>query len=194
MANPNHALPVDAGPILLALARQAIAESLGVASPVPESVDATPPWLDEPGATFVTLTQAGALRGCIGTVERWRPLAQDLRSNAVAAALGDQRFPPLRLEELDRTHIEVSLLSTPEPMNCPDEAAAVTVLRPEVDGVVFRYDGHRATFLPQVWERLPDPRDFLAALRRKAGLPEDLWDEKVHLARYTVTAWEETSA
>lgn len=193
-------LPDDAGPVLLAMARRAIADELGVpaADGVPDpTADGVPAaaadgdWLAEPLACFVTLTQDGALRGCIGSVDAWRPLGQDIRANAVAAALHDRRFPPLQAEELDRTRIEVSVLSTPEPLDCPDEAAALAALRPGVDGVVFAYGRRRATFLPQVWERLGDPAVFLAALRRKAGLPPDFWAEDVTLSRYTVTAWEE---
>ena len=162
-----------------------------IAADEPDGVPDRADWLRTPGACFVTLTQDGTLRGCIGTVDAWRPLGLDVRANAVAAAVHDRRFPPLRPEELDRTRIEVSVLSPPEPIDCSDEADALATLRPGVDGVVLACGRRRATFLPQVWQRLPDPATFLTALRRKAGLPPDFWSDDVKLSRYTVTAWEE---
>ncbi len=201
---PPAGLPPDAGPVLLALARRAIADGLAPRPPIMPTAPGTPgdgagrpgepelpEWLTAPGACFVTLTQNGTLRGCIGSVSAWRPLADDVRANAVAAAVHDHRFPPLQVEELPATRLEVSVPSPPEPLDCPDEDAALVALRPGVDGVVFACGGRRATFLPQVWERLADPRAFLASLRRKAGLPEDYWAEDVQLSRYTVTAWED---
>ncbi|WP_443082393.1 AmmeMemoRadiSam system protein A [Tepidimonas sp.] len=158
-----------------------------------------PPWvapavqsaLDAPGATFVTLTQRGALRGCIGTLYPWRPLCQDVQANAVAAALRDSRFDPLRPDELSRTRIEVSLLSAAEPLPAHSLAQAVQLLRPGIDGVIFRWHERRSTFLPQVWEQLPEPQAFLRQLVAKAGLPVDFWDDAVRLERYTVTKWRE---
>ena len=180
-------MSIELGPILLRLARNAIGERFGLAAePVPKH-DA----LARPGATFVTLTQGGELRGCIGTLEAHRPLGQDVRENAVAAALRDPRFSPLRAEELPGTRIEVSLLTAPEFMSFADESEALSQLRPNIDGVIFSYDCRRATFLPQVWEGLPEPREFLAQLKRKAGLGPDFWHESVMLARYQVTKWKE---
>lgn len=184
-------LPDDAGPVLLAIARRAIADHLGAPAPGGSGPSPPPDWLAEHGACFVTLTHNGALRGCIGSIDAWRPLGQDVASNAVAAALHDNRFPPLAPDQLHRTRIEVSVLSAPEPLNCPDEASALAALRPGVDGVVLAFGRRRATFLPQVWERLRDPASFLAALRRKAGLPPGFWADDLTLSRYTVTAWKE---
>ena len=176
-----------AGQILLPIARAAIARELGLSAHASEDAD----WLLEPGATFVTLKQGEQLRGCIGSLEAYRPLLQDVKSNAVAAAFRDPRFPPLSASELDRTRIEVSLLSKQEPLAFDDEAHALAQLRPGIDGIVFEYGYHRSTFLPQVWEDLPDPVEFMANLKHKAGLPPDFWENGVKLARYTVSKWTE---
>jgi AmmeMemoRadiSam system protein A len=170
----------DIGPLLLALARSAIARELGVGCP--QIADD----LAQIGATFVTLRSGGDLRGCIGTIDAWRPLGEDVRENAVAAAFRDPRFPPLRQDELAQVSIEVSLLNPSEPLPPCDEASLAAALRPGIDGVVFTCARHRATFLPQVWEQLPQPQDFLRALKRKAGLVEDFWSDNVRISRYTV--------
>jgi uncharacterized protein len=180
-------MSIEKGEILLPIARAAIARALHVAHPADESA----PWLAEHGACFVTLTQSGELRGCIGSLQARQPLLADVKGNAVAAALRDPRFAPLSAEELDITTVEVSLLSVAQTMDVRDEADALAQLRPHVDGIVFEYGQYRSTFLPQVWESLAQPRDFLAMLRRKAGLPDDFWAAEVRLSRYTVTKWSE---
>lgn len=177
----------DHGTILLRLARAAIAARFGAS--LPSAPDAA--WLAEPGATFVTLTQHGDLRGCIGSLSAYRPLLEDVRANAVAAAFHDPRFEPLNEEELARTRVEVSLLSPMRPMLFDSERDALAQLRPGVDGVVFEHAGHRSTFLPQVWEQLPIPGTFMSQLKRKAGLPGDFWSPQVRLSRYTVEKWKE---
>ncbi|ODU44413.1 MAG: AMMECR1 domain-containing protein [Thiobacillus sp. SCN 63-374] len=177
----------EKGATLLKLARAEIASKLGQ----PGAASAQSDWLAEPGATFVTLTRHGELRGCIGTLEAHRPLGVDVRENAVAAAFRDPRFMPLSRTEFDEIRVEVSLLSPTEPLAVDDEAAALAALRPHVDGVVFEYGHYRSTFLPQVWEQLPEPAEFLAHLKRKAGLPVDFWAEQVKLSRYTVSKWKE---
>jgi AmmeMemoRadiSam system protein A len=197
---------VRQGKVLLRLARQAIAAAVGVARPASvetaeaaetgeiEDLDAAAiePWLLEPGACFVTLTQAGRLRGCIGSVRARRRLLDDVRSNARAAALADPRFAPLTAAEFPATRIEVSLLSPPVPFPAATEAQALGGLRPGVDGLILDYAGEaQATFLPQVWESLPAPRDFLAQLKRKAGLRMDFWSPAIRLHRYTVVKWQE---
>ena len=177
----------EKGETLLKLARAEIGSKLGI--------EVTPPaqsgWLQEPGASFVTLTRQGELRGCIGTLEAHRPLGIDVRENAVAAAFHDPRFMPLSHAEFDAIRVEVSLLSPTEGLYVQDEAAALAALRPNVDGVVFEYGHYRSTFLPQVWEQLPAPAEFLAHLKRKAGLPMDFWADGVRLSRYTVSKWKE---
>jgi AmmeMemoRadiSam system protein A len=185
-ANPPGA--AERGEVLLRIARQSIAAALGLDT---VSGDYDPPWLREPGATFVTLRLRGDLRGCIGSIEAHRPLGEDVRHNALAAAFDDPRFPPLQPREWLGVTVEISLLSPPEPLSCASEAEALRALRPGLDGVVFEYGGHRSTFLPQVWEQLPEPRDFLDHLRQKAGLPLGFWAPEVRLSRYGVQKWEE---
>jgi AmmeMemoRadiSam system protein A len=175
------------GDMLIKLAREAIAERFGT-PPQPPPHEA---WLSEPGATFVTLTQHGDLRGCIGSLAPYRPLLEDVRANAFAAAFRDQRFEPLREAELSYTLVEVSLLSPMQPLIFDSEQAALAQLRPGIDGVVFEYLDYRSTFLPQVWEQLPLTETFMAHLKRKAGLPGNFWAPEVRLSRYTVEKWKE---
>lgn len=177
----------DRGAILLAIARASIGQALGHARRVDDSV----PWLHEPGASFVTLMQNGRLRGCIGSLEARQALRTDVRDNALGAAFRDPRFTPLTVGELEHTAIEVSLLSPMERLIFTSEAQALNDLRPGIDGVVFEYGAHRSTFLPQVWEQLPDQRDFIAHLKQKAGLPAHFWSDEVRLQRYTVSKWKE---
>jgi AmmeMemoRadiSam system protein A len=176
------------GQILLPIARASIAQALGRSHPANDAE----PWLQEFGACFVTLTQQGELRGCIGSLQARRALLVDVRANAVAAAFHDPRFPPLSVRELDVTTIEVSLLSPMQPMTYSGEDDALAQLRRGVDGVVFEFGARRSTFLPQVWEQLPEPDEFMAHLKLKAGLPADFWTDEVRLQRYTVSKWRES--
>jgi AmmeMemoRadiSam system protein A len=180
-------MPDDLGHSLLIRARNAIAAELG-APTMPEPDD---PALRQPGATFVTLTQDGHLRGCIGSLEASRPLEVDVRANARAAAFGDPRFAPLRPSELERTRIEVSLLAPAVRIDFTDESDAIAQLRPDVDGVIIEWDGKRGTYLPQDWENLREPHLFLNLLKQKAGLPADFWAPDVRLYRYEVQKWKE---
>lgn len=180
----------ELGTVLLQHARDAIAAAFGQP---PHSFEDLPE-LHAPGATFVTLTQDGQLRGCIGSLQAHRPLLDDVRGNACAAAFDDPRFPSLREGELGRIRVEVSLLTAPEPFPVRDEADARARLRPGIDGVIFTARGRRATFLPQVWEQLPDARDFLGHLRMKAGLSPDYWGSDVRLETYQVRKWKEAPA
>jgi AmmeMemoRadiSam system protein A len=168
--------------VLVAIAREAIAERLGRGMMLPRDE----PWLAEPAASFVTLHLEDLLRGCIGSIDARRPLGEDVAGNARAAAFHDPRFEPLTLAEFDAVAIEVSVLSPRSALAVASEAEAAERLRPGVDGVYLEYAGHAATFLPQVWEGLPDPVDFLAALRQKARLPARFWDPAIRLTRYTV--------
>jgi AmmeMemoRadiSam system protein A len=179
------------GSVLLSLARAAMEEEFTREFGHSRTVDATASWLQEPGACFVTLTQDEQLRGCIGTLEAHRPLLLDVRANAVAAAFRDPRFAPLAARELARTEVEVSLLSPMQALEFGGEADALAQLRPGIDGVVFEFGARRSTFLPQVWEQLPDVDDFMAQLKRKAGLPADFWHAQVRLQCYTVSQWKE---
>jgi hypothetical protein len=178
------------GQALLIRARNAIGAAFGR----PPAAEPDEPALHQPGATFVTLTQAGELRGCIGSLEARRPLDADVRENARAAAFRDPRFPPLGAEEFAATRVEVSLLTPARPLTFVDEADARAQLRPGVDGVILEYGGHRGTFLPQVWEGLPEPRQFLDHLKNKAGLPADFWAPEVRLYRYEVQKWKEAES
>jgi AmmeMemoRadiSam system protein A len=147
-------------------------------------------WLDAPAATFITLTKAGELRGCIGSLTAHRSLAEDIAANAVAA-MRDPRFAPVTREEMESIDIEVSLLTTPQPFFYLNEESAIAQLVPGEDGLVFEAEGKRATYLPQVWEQLPDPRDFLRELKVKAGLPADYWSADVRLLRYGALKFKE---
>ena len=196
-AGPNRSRKVEAeqaeaekGASLLQLARAEIAKRFWEVMPAPPAK----PWMAEPGASFVTLTRQGELRGCIGSLEAHRPLGLDVRENALAAAFRDPRFMPLSRTEFDEIRVEVSVLSSHEPLVVASEKDALDALRPGIDGVVFKYGNSRSTFLPQVWEQLPEPAEFMAHLKRKAGLPMDFWAEEVRLSRYTVSKWKEASA
>ena len=168
------------GPTLLAIARSAIELPSAPSRPWTED------WLRAPGASFVTLRRDGDLRGCIGSVEARRGLGDDVTHNARAAAYRDPRFHPVTREELARLDVEVSILSPRTPLDAASEAEALAKLRPGVDGIYFEFHDLASTFLPQVWESLPEPATFLAELRRKAGLPPNFWHADVRLSRYTV--------
>ena len=177
----------DKGKTLLHLARAAIAGELGFISHDLPRTD----WLEEPGATFVTLTLHDQLRGCIGSLEARRSLLEDVRANAVASAFRDPRFAPLSKEEFAEVVIDVSVLSKPEPVSFSSEQDALAQLHRGQDGVILEYGMHRATYLPQVWAQLPDPQSFIDNLKEKAGLPEDFWSEDIKLWRYTVQKFKE---
>lgn len=177
--------------LLLASARQSIAYGLDHGGrPAPNS-DAPAP-LDAPGASFVTLRREGQLRGCIGTLEAYRPLFIDIAGNACAAAFHDPRFTPLRHPELEALILEISVLSPPEPLDIGNEQELLGRLRPGVDGLILDAGGRRGTFLPGVWDSLPDPRDFLHHLKLKAGLPGDYRLDTVRVWRYTTECFGET--
>ena len=175
------------GQALLTIARNAINQrfAIGAASFTPQTE------LAQPGASFVTLTQNGQLRGCIGSLEPYRALSLDVAENALAAAFRDPRFAPLERDELARTRIEVSLLAAAQAIDFVDEDDAIAQLRPGIDGLILSYGSRRATFLPQVWETLPEAHRFVAQLKLKAGLPADFWSPGISLARYEVKKWKE---
>lgn len=179
------------GQLLLQIARTAISNVLGQALAQPEPAGQTADVLQASGASFVTLNQQGQLRGCIGSLQAHRPLISDIQANAIAAALHDPRFVPLTLVELDITTVEVSVLSAMQPLPFVSEAHALAQLRPGVDGVVFEFGRYRSTFLPQVWEQLPNTRQFMAHLKHKAGLAPDFWAADIRLQRYTVSKFKE---
>jgi AmmeMemoRadiSam system protein A len=178
---------MNRGPTLLAMARGALLQALGG----PAAEERREPWLAEPGACFVTLRKDGELRGCVGSIQARRSLGEDVVENAHCAAFRDPRFSPLMRSELDHTRIEVSLLSALERLEAASEEEAIAQLRPGVDGVVLRWGVRQATFIPKMWEQLPDPATFLAYLRAKAGLPRAEWVAGTRLSRFTALLWEE---
>ena len=141
-------------------------------------LESMPPRLKTDGASFVTLTIHGELRGCIGALEPYQPLVQDVREHAVAAALEDPRFPPVSPDELDRIEIEISRLTVPQMLEYTDSGDLCARLRPGVDGVILRDGYRRATFLPQVWDKIPDKVEFLENLCYKMGAAPDTWRVK----------------
>ena len=176
-------IELEKGELLLAISRAAISASFG--EPIP--VDRSANWLQLPGASFVTIKMNGNLRGCIGTLEAYRSLSEDVWQNACGAAFRDPRFRPLSSNELPRIDIEVSVLSQPDRISFTDERHALSQLRPHIDGVIFQYGNKRSTFLPQVWEQLPDAVAFMAQLKQKAGVAADFWSPDITLQRYTVS-------
>lgn len=186
----SHELAAE-GQQLVQMARRQLQHSIAG-----EAIQAmASPAFQTPGASFVTLTKNGQLRGCIGSLQAHRPLAQDVQANALAAALQDPRFPPVQAQELHSLRVEVSVLSTPEPLLHANESHALWQLRPGMDGLVFEaaHQGqlYRSTYLPQVWEQIPEPRAFLAHLKVKAGLPFDFWSSELKLSRYSVQKFHE---
>lgn len=175
---PTDQLTQEERGLLLNLARQAL--ECGVqATPLPAiDLDSFSDRLKANGATFVTLTQIGELRGCVGALEAYQPLVEDVREHAIAAALSDYRFPPVRPEELNDIEIEISRLTQPQPLEYEKPEDLLTCLRPGIDGVVLVDGPRRSTFLPQVWEKLPSPDLFLGYLCLKMGAPANYWQVK----------------
>jgi AmmeMemoRadiSam system protein A len=172
-------LTVEEQNILLRLARESIERVVRGQELYPLDLSVLPSRLREEGCSFVTLTSHGHLRGCIGSLEPYESLAEDVREHAVGAALKDPRFPEVTEDELNGLQIEVSRLTRPVPLDYGDANELLSKLRPHVDGVILRDDSHRrATFLPQVWEKISDPAEFLDNLCYKMGLEPDLWRRK----------------
>jgi len=164
--------------ILLRLARQALEMGVRGQKLPPLDLQSMPSRLQEQGASFVTLTIHGDLRGCIGALEPYQPLADDVREHAVAAALQDYRFPKVRPEELAQIEIEISRLTIPVLLEYSAPENLLTKLRPGTDGVLLSDGARRATFLPQVWEKIPGPVEFLDNLCYKMGASPNLWRKK----------------
>jgi MEMO1 family protein len=177
----------DAGRTLLTIARGSIEKNLLGKS----DVTATASWLAQAGATFVTLTKDGNLRGCIGSLAPARALGEDVAENALGAAFRDPRFPAMTAAEWPQCKVEVSLLSTPKPLRFADEADLIVQIEAGEDGLIIEADGKRGTFLPQVWQDLPEKRTFLAHLLKKAGLPADARLTRCKVSRYRVAKWKE---
>jgi uncharacterized protein len=171
-------LTSDEKQILLREARAALEHGVRGEKQPPLDMESMPQRLREAGASFITLTIQGNLRGCIGALEPYQPLAQDVREHAVAAALEDPRFPPVTSNELGKIEIEISRLTLPERLTYKDADDLLTKLRPQVDGVILRDGFRRATFLPQVWDKIPDKSEFLDNLCYKMGAAPDTWRRK----------------
>lgn len=148
-----------------------------------------PPHLTANGASFVSLFKHSDLRGCIGSLEATRALVSDVNYNANAAAFSDPRFPALREPEIDQLSLEISVLSPPIEMLFDSEQNLMEQLRPDIDGVILVEKHRRATFLPVVWEQLPDKASFLKHLKQKAGLPLDYWSDTIRFERYSTTSF-----
>jgi AmmeMemoRadiSam system protein A len=182
------------GEVMIQLAKAAIAVALGLSSSfnVDKMLEEYPE-LKKNGAAFVTLTEGpnDQLRGCIGSLSAYQPLYKDIIANAQSAALRDPRFKPLTLDELDKIKIEVSVLTEPKPLEYTDVADLKKKIRPGIDGVVLQLDGHRATYLPSVWEQLPDFDSFFMTLCQKAGLPGNCLEKHPTIETYQATKYKE---
>jgi len=179
--------------ILLQVARDSIAHGLRTGRPLVVDPADFDPELQAERATFVTLEEGGQLRGCIGHLEAIQPLVADVAENAFNAAFRDPRFPPVSAGEFDALEIHISVLSPPEPMAFDSEGDLLRQIRPGVDGLILEEGVYKGTFLPSVWEQLPDPRQFLAQLKMKAGLPPDYWSDTLKVSRYTTESFAETA-
>jgi AmmeMemoRadiSam system protein A len=180
-------LTPEQGAELLALARQSIASAFGAEKPVHSDAG----WLNQPGSTFVSLHQQGDLRGCVGNIRPVPTLFESVTRNARAAAFDDSRFKPLDEDELAKTKLEVTVMSPLERLNAKTEDETIAQLRPGTDGVVLNYMGRSSVFIPQMWEQLPNPKEFLSHLKRKSRFPTD-WPDGMTVDRFTAEYWEES--
>jgi len=174
---------------LLALARTSIEASLPTGERAPYGGPPLHGDLIRPSASFVTLRVGEELRGCCGTIEASRPLHVDVWNNAYASAFADPRFPELTPAEWSDTGIEISVLSQPEPCDIRNDAELLEVLRPGIDGLILQAGARRTTFLPAVWEQLPDPQQFIRHLKLKAGWPADFWPPDMQVWLYTTESF-----
>lgn len=178
--------------ILLELARKSIIEAVHQRSLPKINLPDYSAQLQANGASFVTLTEMGSLRGCIGALEPYQPLVEDVQEHAVAAALHDYRFGPVIPNEIPHLHIEISYLTIPTPLIYGSPEELPSHLRPNIDGVILKDGYHRATFLPQVWEKIPDAPLFLSQLCQKMGVPGDLWKRQMlQVLTYQVQEFQE---
>lgn len=181
----TNALSEDNKQHLLKLAKKSIEEGIKNNHPAKAEQYDLVGILGQPGASFVTLTKKGELRGCIGSLEPHRALAVDVLENAYSAAFRDYRFSSLQYEELELLKIKISVLTPKVPLAFSSEQDLISKMRPGIDGLVLIEKERRGTFLPSVWEQLPRSEDFLRHLKRKAGLPMDYWSPSIRIERYT---------
>ncbi|MEY4195760.1 MAG: AmmeMemoRadiSam system protein [Pseudomonadota bacterium] len=182
--NSSCSLTVGLQRVLIDLARLSIHHGLANRTPFPVGTGGLAPELAVLRATFVTLNLDGHLRGCIGTLQAVRPLAVDIAHNAFAAAFQDHRFTPVSPAEAERLHLHLSLLTPAVPLQFSSEADLLAKIVPFEDGLILEDGGRRGTFLPSVWESLPNPEKFLQHLKLKAGLPVDYWSSGLKVWRY----------
>ncbi|MGB8276128.1 MAG: AmmeMemoRadiSam system protein A, partial [Alphaproteobacteria bacterium] len=172
------------GPTVIEVAKESVAHGLAHGSPLSVAKREFASELRHQGATFVTLKINGDLRGCVGSAQAWRPLIEDVAANAFSAAFADRRFSPLSREEWPQTSLSVSVLTAPEAIAFGSEAELLAMLRPGIDGVILAEGQRRGLFLPQVWESLPEPAEFLHHLKRKAGLAPEHWSPSIRAFRF----------
>lgn len=182
---PGQFMNDDEKKLLLTIARDSIVHGLAHGRPLIPGSSALQGELGENKASFVTLDVHGHLRGCIGMLEAIRPLAEDVAKNAYAAAFRDPRFMPVTKNEVTDLSIHISILSKPEPMNFFSEKDLLRQIRPGIDGLILSDGQRKGTFLPSVWETLPEAADFLRELKKKAGLDPDYWSPTIKVERYT---------
>jgi AmmeMemoRadiSam system protein A len=175
--------------MLRAVARRSIEHGLRFGRPLAVDPKEYPPPLAELKAVFVTLRHGAELRGCLGTLEAAQPLVSGGAKYAFAAAFSDPRFGSVTEAELLGLRIQISVLSEPEPIPFNSESELIEQLRPGIDGLVLRHWWHRGTLLPSVWEEIPEPREFLAKLKQKAGLSPDYWSRSMEVKRYTAVCF-----
>ncbi len=175
---------------LLQLARDSIDHGLQQGNALPVRLEDFDPELQQPAACFVTLHKEGQLRGCIGSLEAHQPLVRDVSDNAFAAAFRDPRFGPLQEDEKQNLQLSISVLTPARPMNFSSEQDLLQQIKPGVDGLILQDGGRRGTFLPSVWEQLPDKEEFLKHLKLKAGLPVDHWSDTLQVSRYQTESFE----
>jgi hypothetical protein len=178
--------------LLLEIARKSIELAVREDKKLPIQLEDFSKSLQQNGASFVTLTINGRLRGCIGTLQAYQPLVLDVREHAILAALEDPRFTPVTRQELPKLKIEISRLTEPKPFPYQTPEDLLLGLHPGKDGVVLRYGHRSATYLPQVWEQIPDPVEFLSELCLKMGAPADTWQkQKLEVSLYQVEEFSE---
>lgn len=171
--------------ILIQAARDSILRGLAHENSYTININQYAEQLRQPRACFVTLHINNRLRGCIGSLLAHQPLILDVIQNANNAAFKDPRFPPLTADEYPDLTLEISVLSAPQAMHFTSEEDLLQQIRPGIDGLILSDNGHRGTFLPSVWEQLPERSDFLKHLKSKAGLPTNYWSNTIQIENYT---------
>lgn len=186
---PTTSLCEEEHILLRQVAFDAVEYGLNHRKHLPVETSRYPTLLQNPGASFVTLEIAGVLRGCIGSLEAYQPLVKDVAYNAYAAAFSDPRFQPVTNDELQSLEFHISVLTPAVAMTFDSEEDLLKQIRPGIDGLVLEENQHRGTFLPAVWESLPDAKSFLQHLKQKAGLPQDYWSEGIKVSRYSTESF-----